>query len=359
MDFGGFQREVDSMVIGLGIILLAVLALPFVSKKVEHNLELFLFIMGLLATLVSGAWIVHSGPDAGGFNIELLIKALHSPLLITAAVFVAGMLFKLLFNQLQNGIAAVLKVVPVKVFLFGVVLVLGLASSVITAIIAALVLVEIINVLKLEREQEVALTIIACFSIGLGAALTPMGEPLATIAVSKLGQDFWYLTRLLGIYILPGVVALAGFTAFYIKPGSGDTTLTGSKKPDTYQEVIVRALKVYLFVMALELLGEGFRPVIDMYVLGLHHNLLYWLNMISAVLDNATLTAAEISVKMTSAQIKSILLGLLISGGMLIPGNIPNIISAGKLKIKSSEWARLGVPMGLVIMAVYFIILNI
>jgi len=347
------------MVIGLGVILLAVLALPFIFKKVEHNLELFLFIMGILATLVSGAWITHSGGDTGRFNFELLIKAVRSPLLITAAVFFAGMLFKLLFYRLQNGIEAVLKVVPIKVFLFIVVLVLGIASSVITAIIAALILVEIINVLKLERKQEIELAIIACFSIGLGAALTPMGEPLSTIAISKLGQDFWYLARLLGIYIIPGIVVLAGFASFYIKPNLGEPTLTGSKKPDSYQHVIVRALKVYLFVMALELLGEGFKPVIDIYVLGLDSKILYWLNMISAVLDNATLTAAEVSVKMTSVQVKSILIGLLISGGMLIPGNIPNIISAGKLKINSTEWARLGVPMGLVIMMIYFVILNI
>jgi len=51
------------------------------------------------------------------------------------------------------------------------------------------------------------------------------------------------------------------------------------------------------------------------------------------------------------AQIKSALLGLLISGGMLIPGNIPNIIAAHALHIKSTEWARLGVPLGLIIMA--------
>jgi predicted cation transporter len=50
-------------------------------------------------------------------------------------------------------------------------------------------------------------------------------------------------------------------------------------------------------------------------------------------------------------------MGLLIAGGMLIPGNIPNIISAGKLGITSKEWARLGVPLGLVSMAVYFVIL--
>jgi predicted cation transporter len=36
---------------------------------------------------------------------------------------------------------------------------------------------------------------------------------------------------------------------------------------------------------------------------------------------------------------------------MLIPGNIPNIIAAHALKIKSSEWARVGVPVGSVFMA--------
>jgi predicted cation transporter len=73
--------------------------------------------------------------------------------------------------------------------------------------------------------------------------------------------------------------------------------------------------------------------------------------MVSAILDNATLAAAEIGPSLSEAQIKSALLGLLISGGMLIPGNIPNIISAHALHIKSSEWAKLGVPLGLVIMS--------
>jgi predicted cation transporter len=40
---------------------------------------------------------------------------------------------------------------------------------------------------------------------------------------------------------------------------------------------------------------------------------------------------------------------------MLIPGNIPNIISGNKLGITSKEWARLGVPLGLVLMALFFV----
>ena len=78
--------------------------------------------------------------------------------------------------------------------------------------------------------------------------------------------------------------------------------------------------------------------------------------MVSAILDNVTLTASEISPAMSMVQIQAALMGLLISGGMLIPGNIPNIISAGKLGITSSEWAKLGVPFGLVLNALYFVV---
>jgi predicted cation transporter len=39
---------------------------------------------------------------------------------------------------------------------------------------------------------------------------------------------------------------------------------------------------------------------------------------------------------------------------MLIPGNIPNIIAAGKLKIKSKEWIAVGVPVGTAAMVLYF-----
>ena len=45
--------------IGLFIILIFVLFLPFSVKKVEHNLEIFLFIMGVAAALVSGMMNLH------------------------------------------------------------------------------------------------------------------------------------------------------------------------------------------------------------------------------------------------------------------------------------------------------------
>jgi predicted cation transporter len=75
------------------------------------------------------------------------------------------------------------------------------------------------------------------------------------------------------------------------------------------------------------------------------------------LLDNATLTAIEISPDMALPQIISIVMGLLIAGGILIPGNIPNIICASKLNIKSREWAVIGVPLGMTLMVGFFVFL--
>jgi len=83
-------------------------------------------------------------------------------------------------------------------------------------------------------------------------------------------------------------------------------------KEENIEDISIRTGKVYLFIMAL-------------------------IFLVKYDLDNVTLAAAEIGPSMGLLQIKSALLGLLIVGGMLIPGNIPNIICAGKLKIKSSE----------------------
>jgi predicted cation transporter len=52
-------------------------------------------------------------------------------------------------------------------------------------------------------------------------------------------------------------------------------------------------------------------------------------------------------------------MGLLISGGMLIPGNIPNIVAAGRLGIGSREWARIGLVTGLPLMLLCFLILRL
>lgn len=331
--------------IGLLIILLLVLFLPFTVKAVEHNLEYFLFVMGILAAFVGGV-----------LDTTLLVQALEDPIKITLAVLLAGLLFKWFQNQLGHAITSFSNKIPFPLFIAIVVIGLGFLSSIITAIIAALVLVLIISNLPLQRRHEVLLTVIACFSIGLGAALTPIGEPLSTIVTSKMGADFLYLLELVGPYVIPGVIILGIFAALVVKRREG-LGLQSSSEEESYKEIIIRSVKIYLFVFGLTMLGAGFEPLINAYLLDLSPKILYWVNMISAVLDNATLAAAEVSPAMDPSTIEAILLGLLISGGMLIPGNIPNIISAGKLNITSKEWARAGLPIGLAIMVIYFVIL--
>jgi predicted cation transporter len=332
--------------IGLVVILILVLFLPFSVKKVEHNLEIFLFVMGVAAASISGM-----------MNHHLIEKALIDPITITLAVLIAGLICKWGQVQLEKSILWMNRILSPRIFFGLTVIILGLASSIITAIIAAIVLVIIINVLPLDRKSEIRFTVLACFSIGLGAALTPIGEPLATITISKVNEDFFYLLNLIGPEVIPAVVIFGILTMFLVNPRESTDGLTSNQKVESYKEILIRSAKIYLFVMGLTFLGHGFEPLINEYILGLHPMLLYWINMISAILDNATLAAAEVSPSMDQATIQAVLMGLIISGGMLIPGNIPNIIAAGKLNITSKEWASFGVPVGLITMAVYFVVL--
>lgn len=334
--------------IGLFIILGVVLLAPFSVKRVEEELEIFLFAMGCLAVTITSGW-----------SMGLIEEALVEPVKITLAVFIAGFLFRALQKTIARNVNRIADLIGLKLFAFLVIAGLGFLSSIITAIIAALVLVEIIGHLTLDRKREVTLVILACFSIGLGAVLTPIGEPLSAITTAKLSGEpyyagFLFLLIHLWRFIIPGVL-IFGLLGFIMMPASRlkSPGLTGGKE-ENLSDIAGRAVKVYFFVMALVLLGKGFKPAVDAYIIKIPYQGLYWINMVSAVLDNATLAAAEISPSMGLPQIKSALLGLLIAGGMLIPGNIPNIIAAGKLKIKSSEWARLGAPLGLLVMAVYF-----
>jgi len=339
------------VIIALSVILLAVLFLPFFVHFVEENLEIFLFIMGALAITVTSQW-----------RWSLVEEALVEPIKITAAVFVAGFLFRLLRPKMRKAIDGAIAAVGVKVFAFIVVVLLGLISSVITAIIASLILVEVIDCMKLDRRDEIKIVVISCFAIGMGAVLTPLGEPLATIAISKLkGEpykaDFWFLAKQFWYFVVPGILVFGGLAALFVKNGTSEATSLKEDRAENMKDIVFRAAKTYLFVMALVFLGTGFKPIIDAFIIKLPSQGLYWINSISAILDNATLAAAEVSPSMSIGQLTYALLGLIIAGGMLIPGNIPNIISAGKLSIKSKEWISVGVPLGAVVMVLYFVLL--
>lgn len=359
------------VLIGFLILFLAVLLGPFKIHVVEENLETFLFVCGVFAMTLSGFAVI-PGVETGwslGIIEEALTAPLHVgdiagiPIGIFQIVLVVGLIIYKWHEPIHKTIRKLTDILSVRILAFVLIVTLGLSSSVMSAILAAIILVEVVNVMPLSRKSKIDLTIIACFSIGLGAALTPLGEPLSTVAVSKLSgepynADFMFLFDMFGKYIIPGIFAYGIVGMFFLgKTDANEHEMEASDYNETIKDIIMRAVKVYVFIAALVLLGEGFKPIIFEYFIQVPPMGLYWINMVSAVLDNATLAAAEIGPVLSEFQIKSILMGLLISGGMLIPGNIPNIISASKLGITSKEWARLGLPLGLTSMTLYFMVL--
>lgn len=356
---------------GLIVVFVAVLAGPFANKRIEENLELFLLFCGASALTIAG--LITIPGEVTGWQGSILTEALIAPVRIAdlfgvipvgivQVILVVGFIFYHWHDVVRDRICSTCRHLPVWMVVSTLTVTLGLLSSLVSAIIAAVILIEILCCLPLSHELRIRFVVTACFSIGLGAALTPLGEPLSTIAVQKLSgppyhAGFGFLFGLLGAYIVPGIFAYGILGAVLARKSSVDPEEVCHLSRERLRDVIMRAAKVYVFIMALVLLGEGFKPLILEYVIQIPPAGLYWVNTVSAVLDNATLTAAEISPALSTGQIRTALMGLLVAGGMLIPGNIPNIIAAGRLKIGSSEWARIGAPIGIVSLAVYFAVL--
>jgi predicted cation transporter len=353
------EDPVVYIVVGLCLITLSVLALPFMIKRIEENLELFFLVMGLAAVTVSGLW-----------SWELVMEALKAPVVIGSipigifqVVLVFGLLIHYFNRPFCRGILAIASRLGWRWFTFLLILLLGLFCSIVSIIVTAVLLSEIIAALPLHKQEKIKFAVVACFAMGLGAVLTPVGEPLSTVLVAKLAgppfhADFIFPLKVFGLYIVPGVVAVSLFGAFFIGRNVNLQHFTHEVEyTETLKTVILRAVRVYFFVAALVLLGEGMKPLIVWYIVHVPAWILYWINMVSAILDNATLTAMEIGPTMLLPQIIGITMGLLIAGGMLIPGNIPNIVAAARLKISMKEWAMIGVPIGLVIMVAYFLVL--
>ena len=333
-------------------LVLIVLALPLIWHKIEENLEPFLFVCGVAAVSVSSVW-----------SMPLVLEALEGPFHICVAVFVVGVIFKRYHFLIRQLVHMSVDKIGLRMTLFLVVFILGFSSSLITAIVAALILSEVAAELCLEPHERLKLVIYTCFAISIGSVLTPIGEPLGTIIITKLSRpphnaDTVFLIKLLWPYITTAILFLS-LLAYRIVDHETCRTHPKHKTIHLVKDIFIRTLKVYVFVAGLILLGEGFKPLAYKTIYHLRPEFLYWINIISAVLDNATMAAVEVVPDMSVRTLKYLIVSLILGGGMMIPGNVPNIITASKLGIKSRQWAKFAVPLGLGMMAFYFIFLLI
>lgn len=338
----------------LGVLMALTLLLPLSARWVEEELEAFLLVMGACAVSVSGLW-----------SRGLVAEALTAPWPIAAAVLGFGLAFRRLRGSVGGAVAALTRRAGLPAALGLLVVGLGLASSVVTAIVAALVLAEVVSHLRLDRDSERTVVVLSCYAIGLGAVLTPLGEPLSAVATARLAgpphqADFFFLARLLGPWVAPAL-ALLGLLAARAGRAAEGRRRPGLTQdaPETDGAVALRAAKVWIFVGALTLLGRGLTPLADAWLPRLPAWALYWANLSSAALDNATLAAAEVTPALDAARLRLALMGLLVAGGILVPGNIPNIVAARKLRISGREWAKAAAPLGLALMAAYFVALSL
>jgi predicted cation transporter len=102
----------------------------------------------------------------------------------------------------------------------------------------------------MDKREFSARTVLGCFAIGLGAVLTPLGMPASTLVLAALHADFWYLARLLGLFVIVGIVLVAIPTLF-IRKGKGRSGLHLVAHSDSWAPVLIRAGKVYIFIVGL------------------------------------------------------------------------------------------------------------
>jgi predicted cation transporter len=315
-------------------VIIVVLIGPVFVKAIDQNVEFFFLLIGLLTAYLMGQ-----------LNEAAVGAALREPLPFTLAVLVFGGMFRLLRNYFDQLLRRVIRLLKPRILCFCLTIILGFLAAFITPVVSALVFVEGLSLLHCDRRSEVGATVFACFAIGFGAGLTPLGMPGITVVLRSLHADFWYLAHLLWPFIVAGVI-LAAVPILFLPFAKGEPLdVIGDEDPWSVV-LLVRPGKVYLFIAGLVLLSGGVRPLVDVYIHRLPNGLLFWMNTISAVVNNSTLAAVEIGPSLSMNQQRAAFLGLLISGGALVTGNIPNIVAASRLGITSREWARVGVGIG-------------
>jgi len=333
----------------LGIIVVNLLVWPLVSKWVENHLEVFLLLVGIAAVTVTGGW-----------SIDFIYQTLNAPVNVAFIVLVVSVIFNYYSRYIFRVLFVLFRYLEPQYSFAVLVFLLGITSSIFSVTVAALVLAEVLQVVNLERDQTIKVTICACYAIGLGSILLPLAEPMGLIIYNQLSAgphqaDFFFMLRHFFWWIAPGIGLLALAAGYTVRQIDTNIQLHIREDKESYKSMLRRTWHIYLFVAALHLISTGLRPFAQSTVAHLSGKILFWANSASVVIDNATLAAIEVTPAVTLHNLMFMVLGLVAFGSMLVQGNLPNIVAAEKLGIKSREWARVAVPMGVVLTVIYFV----
>ena len=337
----------------LGIIGLNLLVWPLTSRWVESHLEIFLLIIGAAAVTVSGGW-----------SVDFIYQTLQYPVNVAFIVLVVSLIFNNYSRYIFRVLFAFFKQFEPRYSFAILIFLLGMTSSLVSVTVSALVLAEVLKVVNLEKEATLRITVFACYAIGLGAVLSPLAEPMGLVINSALSvpphnADFFFLFRNFFWWIAPAVVLLAVAAGYAARNAGSTVQMQIQEDKETYSSMMRRTWHIYLFVAALNLISTGLRPLAQSTITQLSGKILFFANAVSVIIDNATLAAIEIVPTISHRNLIYMVIGLAAFGSMLVQGNLPNIVAAEKLGIKSREWARIAVPTGLILMVGYFLALSL
>ncbi len=337
----------------LGGLVINLLVWPLASRWVESHLEIFLLTVGATAVTISGGW-----------NIDFVYHALQYPVNVSFIVLVVSVIFNNYSRYIFRVLFAFFRKLEPRYSFAALIFALGVTSSLLSVTVSALLLAEVLKVVKLERSTMVRITVFACYAIGLGAVLTPLAEPMGLVISHALAgppryADFFFFLRHFFAWIAPAIILLAAVAGYCARNAGAGLQMYIREDKETYSSVLRRTWHIYMFVAALYLISTGLRPLAQSTVIHLNGKVLFWANALSVIIDNATLAAIEIVPSISDVNLVYMVIGLAAFGSMLVQGNLPNLVAAEKLGIKSREWAAIAVPTGLTLVLGYFILLSI
>lgn len=156
---------------------------------------------------------------------------------------------------------------------------------------------------------------------------------------------------------MPAVLLMSAAAGYSARHAGTTMQMHIREDKETYGSMLRRTWHIYMFVGALNLISTGLRPLAQSTITHLGGKVLFLANAVSVIIDNATLAAIEIVPTISMNDLIYMVIGLAAFGSMLVQGNLPNIVAAEKLGIKSREWAAIAVPTGVVLMGSYFLVL--